>query len=246
MEEDLITPVPDQEPEQPFIPETVQTVDAPVAETPEPKKKTYLPWLNLAVLAGLVVLYVLFFVHATHPHKEPKIPEAALFKKEGGLTIAFINSDSLKAHYQLVKDLQQKLEGKFSKLNADISGKQTALESRAGELQRKYENKQISMDEAQRMDEQLKAEGKKIYDLNQQYSDQMATEEGRLNQIYIDSINNFLARYNKKYSFDYILGYSKGGGILYARDTLDITKYVLEGLNDEYYQKFPESKKKSK
>jgi len=31
-----------------------------------------------------------------------------------------------------------------------------------------------------------------------------------------------------------VIGYSKGGGVLFAKEDLDITKAVLEGLNKKY------------
>jgi outer membrane protein len=31
-----------------------------------------------------------------------------------------------------------------------------------------------------------------------------------------------------------VIGYSKGGGVLYAKEDLDITQEVLKGLNEEY------------
>jgi outer membrane protein len=31
-----------------------------------------------------------------------------------------------------------------------------------------------------------------------------------------------------------VIGYSKGGGVLYAKEDLDITQDVLKGLNEEY------------
>jgi outer membrane protein len=199
-------------------------------------------YLNILVLAGLVVLYILFFVQKSNQSNTVAIPAAANYMKEGGLKIAFVNSDSIKEHYQLVMDLQKNLETKFAQYDGEISRKQQLLEQQAQDLQKKYESRQISAEDAQRADEQLQAEGRKVYELNQTYSNKMAEEESKLNKVFIDSIYNFLQRYNSNNTFDYILGYSKGGGILFAKDTLDITKEVIENLNKEYLNKYPEKK----
>jgi outer membrane protein len=222
--------------------------DQPVDETalPEqPKERKPFPimkYLNILVLAGLVVLYILFFVQKSNQSNTVAIPAAANYMKEGGLKIAFVNSDSIKEHYQLVMDLQKNLETKFAQYDGEISRKQQLLEQQAQDLQKKYESRQISAEDAQRADEQLQAEGRKVYELNQTYSNKMAEEESKLNKVFIDSIYNFLQRYNSNNTFDYILGYSKGGGILFAKDTLDITKEVIENLNKEYLNKYPEKK----
>jgi outer membrane protein len=52
-------------------------------------------------------------------------------------------------------------------------------------------------------------------------------------QLY-DSIVNYVHRFNKKGQFTYILGYAKGGGIIYAPHSMDISDYILNGLNKEY------------
>ena len=197
---------------------------------------------NMLLLVALVVLYILHFRQASDNKSDAIASQAAAYSKPGGLKIAFVNSDSIKTQYKLVKELEGNLEKKYAQFDAEIAGKQKSLQQRSQELQQKYESKQISMDEAQRMDEQLKSEGQKLYQLNQDYSSRMSEEEQRVNEIFIDSIHNFLQRYNKRYGFDYILGYTKGGGILYAKDTLDITTAVIDGLNKEYENKAPQKK----
>jgi hypothetical protein len=39
---------------------------------------------------------------------------------------------------------------------------------------------------------------------------------------------------NKSGRYQFIFGYTQEGGILLANDSLNITKYVLEGLNKKY------------
>ncbi len=215
---------------------------------PQPKKSItrLLPWLGVLALAGVIALFIWVYTTMTSISGKEPVPPVLKNSTTGGLKIAFVNSDSLKAHYQLVEDLQKKLEAKYSSLSNDMNSRQTALETKATDLQYQFDAKKISMEEAQRLDESLQIEGRKLLQLKQQYSDNMAAEEERLNMVYVDSINNFLKRLNKKYQFDYVLGYSKGGGILFARDTLDITPFVVEGLNNEYYKIYPDSKKKDK
>ena len=58
-----------------------------------------------------------------------------------------------------------------------------------------------------------------------------------MNVILVDSITNFLNRYNLQHNYDYVLGYSKGGGILLAKDTFNITDQVLAAMNEAYTNK---------
>jgi len=58
-----------------------------------------------------------------------------------------------------------------------------------------------------------------------------------MNVVLVDSITNFLHRYNQYHNYDYVLGYSVGGGILLAKDTFNITGQVLDAMNEEYLNK---------
>ena len=74
----------------------------------------------------------------------------------------------------------------------------------------------------------------KLIDLRDMYTEQLAMDEYEMNVILVDSITNFLKRYNQYNNFDYVLGYSIGGGILLAKDTFNITSEVLAAMNLEY------------
>ena len=71
----------------------------------------------------------------------------------------------------------------------------------------------------QRKEELQDAYGKKLQDMN----DMLATK-----------IHDYLKTYNKEKKIDYILGYQKGSGILFAKDELDVTPEVLKGMNETY------------
>ena len=49
--------------------------------------------------------------------------------------------------------------------------------------------------------------------------------------MFLDSINSFLATYNKAHHYDAILVYSPGD---YFNPALDITRDIVEGLNASY------------
>jgi len=225
--------------QDPSMPDTenepiVQAVSDEKSRSKPNKGNTILWVISGILLAGMIGIYLLHFL--SQEEARP-IPPAAFYSKAGGITVAFVNSDTIKSNYLMVKDMQKVLEQKFATLDNEIRAKQQALENKAAELQKKYEARQMTQEEAARQQEMLQEESKRVYDLNQEYSGRMAQEESQMNTTFIDSIDHFLKRYNKNYNFDYILGYSRGGGILFAKDTLDITADVLKGLNDEYRKK---------
>ena len=69
-----------------------------------------------------------------------------------------------------------------------------------------------------------------------QYAQNLMIEQENFNVALQDSLNNFIAEYNKSKKFDIILS-KAGSNILYANPKMDITKEVIDGLNKRYKKK---------
>jgi len=74
-------------------------------------------------------------------------------------------------------------------------------------------------------------------DKKDRYTQQVADKEMKMNLTLLDTVTNFLKRYNRTYKYDYIMGLKTAGEILVANDTLDITKDVLNALNKSYQER---------
>jgi outer membrane protein len=216
------------------------------AEMPEPLKEeeiivpekvkktnynTILTFTNVLLFVGLIVLYFLVL----KPGGNESTNMALVQKVSGGsVTVAYVNSDSILVHYDLVKSMRKNLEAKTARLENELKTKQASFEKDAAYFQEQVSKKTISEASAQEIYGQLMGEQQKLYELREQYSNDLSKQEFDLNVLLIDSLNNFLKRYNQKVHFDYILSYNKGGSILAANDSLDITRDVLKLLNEEY------------
>ncbi|MCB9015021.1 MAG: OmpH family outer membrane protein [Lentimicrobiaceae bacterium] len=200
-----------------------------------PKKSntnTILTIANAVLFIGLVILY--FLVLSPEKNNTPNYAVMQKMASGGSVTVAYVNSDSILTHYELVKSMRSELESKTTRLETELKKKQAAFEKDAAYFQEQVNKKAISEASAQEIYGQLMAEQQKLYDLREQYSAELSKQEYDLNLLLLDSLNNFLERYNKRMNFDYILSYNKGGSILTANDSLDITNDVLRLLNDEY------------
>jgi outer membrane protein len=214
------------------MPETPKEQSIAISEIPKKNNlNTLLTVLNVVLLAGLIILYFIVL----KPGKSDT-PNMALIQKASGgaVTIAYVNSDSILAHYDLVKSMRDELESKTIRLENELKTKQAAFEKDAAYFQEQVSKKTISEESAQEIYAQLMGEQQKLYELREKYSNDISKQEYDLNLLLLDSLNNFLKRYNEKVNFDYILSYNKGGSILTANDSLDITKDVLRLLNQEF------------
>ena len=56
-------------------------------------------------------------------------------------------------------------------------------------------------------------------------------KESAMNDSVHSHLTGYLKEFNKDHNYHFILGYQRGSGILLANDSLDITRFVLKGLN---------------
>ena len=184
------------------------------------------------LLIGLAVLYILFFISK----KEPDSSAALILSKSGAKStkVVFINIDSLNNQYQFVKKLKIDLETTGKHLESEILSEQAALEKEAASFQKQAAANTIPEDKAKIMYDALMQKQQALGEKKERYTQQVAEKEQAMHQILLDTVTNFLKRYNRTYNFDYILGYANSGQILLASETLDITSDVVRELNKEY------------
>ena len=224
---------------KPDISQTGEQAFPPVKqEEPEEEKRNIFQGhlaIELIILIGLAVLYVLFFTS-----KKTTEPGTSLaFQKSGekSVKVVFIKIDSLNNQYLFVKKLKADLEATGKLLEAEILSEQAAFEKEATSFQKQAAANAIPEDKAKIMYEALMQKQQALADKKERYTQQVAEKEQAMHLTLLDTVTNFLKRYNRTFKFDYILGYANAGQILLASDTLDITGDVVKELNKEYKEK---------
>lgn len=204
---------------------------------PKANNNTVLTIINVVLLIGLVILYFIVLKPGNKVVNENMAIQQKL--SSGSISVAYVNSDSILAHYDLVKSMRTSLESKSSALESELKRKQASFEKDAAYFQEQVNKQTISEASAQEIYTELMGEQQKLYELREKYSAEIARQEYDLNLVLIDSLNNFLARYNKTVNYDYILSYSRGGNILVANDSLDITNSIIKLINQEFTESKP-------
>jgi outer membrane protein len=181
----------------------------------------------LGILTAAVAgLYILYF---TGQQDEPT---ALPVPKSGPREIVYVNSDSLREGFNYYQAEYKKLEGKQKFFKVDLEKKAADLKKDFNTYMAKGAN--MSDNDRARTEEELKTREQDIYMLEQKYSNQMVEFEDQLVKDSNAKISEYLKKISKKAAYNYVLGYSTGGGILYANENLEVTKSLVEGLNTEY------------
>jgi outer membrane protein len=152
--------------------------------------------------------------------------------------IVFVNSDSLIDNYEYLKKMKAELEARQEKSRKELS---TSMQKLEKEIQ-DYQEKAQGMSPAIRQitEEGLMKKQQSLYKKRDELAEELGAEEEKVQDKLQEHITSYLKEYNQTKNYHYILGYSRGSGILLANDSLDITKEIIDGLNKQY----SENKKK--
>ncbi|NVO01742.1 MAG: OmpH family outer membrane protein [Bacteroidetes bacterium] len=198
----------------------------------EPPKKGNINLILNVVL--LIAVAVLFFLHFKGKNGGDENVET---KKNVPTSIAYVNSDSLLNNYEYVKVLKTDLEAKQKSMEGEFSTKQKSFEYEVTEFQKKVNSNTISQELAQKTEQQLMQKQQALGELQQKMQQELSLQELEMNTKVLDTISSFMKKYNKKHNYNYILGYAKGSGILFANESFNITGDVLKQINKEYKEK---------
>ncbi len=187
-----------------------------------------------------VAVIVLFFLHFSG-NKTASFPGSDS-TGIGSRRIVYVQVDSLLTNYAFFDDTRKELENKRYQLENDLANRGRSLENEIKFFQQKAQT--MTLDQARSTEAQL---GKKQQDLiayRDRSAQTLAQEEADKNAELYDKIYQYIEKYNKENAYEYVLGYSKGGGILYADSTLNVTQKMIDGLNKEYKDNNPNAAKK--
>lgn len=143
--------------------------------------------------------------------------------------IVFVNADSLMENYTLVKRNRNTIEQERKKFETQFEAKYKALEQEFNSLRDRAET--ISQEEGMVLQQQLMLKEQELGKFREENLARLDELERKKAEEIQKGISGYLRNTYANSNYAYILGYSSGGGILFAHDSLDITGEVVQGLN---------------
>ncbi len=186
--------------------------------------------LNIVLAIAVAVLYYLHFKDRQPAEAAVKSPAEVKGKEN-----VYVNVDSLLTKYEFFKDTQKVLESKKFQLENELATKGRNLQNKAAFFQQKAPT--MTMEQGRATEAALQKEQQDILQYRERAAQGLALEEQKKNEELYNKIYEYLKKYNAQNKYEFVLGYTKGGGILFADTDNDVTKKVLDGLNKEYKEK---------
>ena len=149
---------------------------------------------------------------------------------EGGLKVAYIDTDTLLARYQYAIDLEQQLK--------DYTEQQRRYgQQQVDAFQKDYNNylqngSSMTLTQQQAKEAELKQRAEKMQTLEQELMAKIAEKQAAETAKIMNAIYAFVREYNAaNQQFDIILNKQ---ATLYIANGMDITDEIVDGLNEEY------------
>ncbi|MBM3420236.1 MAG: OmpH family outer membrane protein [Bacteroidetes bacterium] len=189
--------------------------------------------LNGVLLVAVAVIYFLHFSGGSRKTKSDQ-EDLSLPVEVTSNGIAYVNIDSVILNFTMYTDKRAELTEKQQKSENDLNSRAQAYERGVKDYQDKASKGLVTRATAQQMEESLMQQQQALVDLRDRLGYELMEEEQVMNRQILDYITTYLDSMKSEYNFQYILGKTFGGPILYSDQALDITATVIQGINNKY------------
>lgn len=199
--------------------------------------------LSALALVGVLILFGMQF----SGNKDTKRKNTTIPAATGSVPtrIAYIDIDTFEANYEYLKAKRADFTKRQESMQAELERSAAQLRANAQEFQQKVQSGNISQSEGESTQKKLMQMDKSLQLREQSLTEQLLKEKNDFNDKLHESLDDFLAEYNKDGRYDYIFSYSRvGSQILFANKALDITDDVIKGMNERAKNISDSTKKK--
>ena len=203
-------------------------------------KKTILRTVALAFVATMGMTSC----DKSNPQMDQKA-NASAKAAAGDMKIAYVEVDSIMSQYKFCKEYSLILQKKGQNIQNTLAQKQQALQAAAANFQQKVQQNAYTREQAEGVNASLQKQNNDLQILNQRLSAEFQNETDQFNKALRDSIQHYLAYYNKDKKYSIIFS-KQGDNLLYADKAYDITNDIIAGPNKAYKGKATDKKDEKK
>lgn len=198
-------------------------------------KKRNINKMNKKMVRVMSVMAIALLAMASCNKEAQKVDEKtqAHATQSGSVKIAYVEVDSIMSQYKFCKEYSLILQKKSQNIENTLAAKQNSLQAAAAKFQQDVQNNKYTQQQAEAVQANLQKQGADLQALQQRLGAEFQNETNTFNKALRDSIQHYLAAYNKDKKYGLILS-KAGDNILYADKAYDITNEVIAGLNKAY------------
>lgn len=198
--------------------------------------KQFSTYLNIILSIAVAVLFYLHF--AEKKKQQPNSKNS----KDNAVKVAYFELDSIQNNYGYFKDVVDEITAKEKKVKEEIARRKNEFQN----LYIKYSQQAKSMTPEQYATAQKELENmQRDIQMDEQNKGGAFSEETRGSLVKVKkAIEEYIKTYNATKNYTIILSNSSTTEFMYYKDsTIDITKDLIKGLNEEYKKNKSSNKK---
>lgn len=177
---------------------------------------------------------VLYFLHFSGNRTKVKNDQTGKPVEMATGGIVFVNIDSIIFNFNMYADRRAELVKKQQSSDAELNSKGTQYQNAVKDYQDKVNKGLVTRASAAQIEQALVQQQQDLVALRDKLQSNLVEEEQVMNRQVMEYITKFLEENKSEYNYQFILGKSFGGVVLYSDSSLEITKRVLDALNRKY------------
>ncbi len=184
--------------------------------------------LNVVLLAAVAVLFYLVLGNKNaveDPVKAVNLPSVS----ETGLSVAYVNMDTLQVYYNHFKNLREGFLEEAKKAEQILIKKQEGFQQSVALFEQQAPK--MSQAEFERYRADLEQTRNRVLAEQQQMEQVLMQKEQDLMIEMQAEVDSVLAMIKQENNLDFVFTYPQGSGLLYANVEYDITALVTQKLN---------------
>jgi len=155
------------------------------------------------------------------------------------LKIAYVHTDSVINNYKYFQERSAEIAEKGKKYEGELSNRAKGFEQEVANFQKSAST--MTMNQARAKEEELVTKERNLMTYRDNIMQELSADENKLYNDVYDRIQTYLKEYAEEHELEMVLSYTRGGDVWYAKEALDITKNVTDGLNQAYETSKPAS-----
>jgi outer membrane protein len=170
---------------------------------------------------------------ATGTQASPATSSNEVATTSSSAKIAYVNLDSLGAKYEYFKNKKADFDKRTAAIEVEIERLARNLQNEYNTLQGKAKAGTLTQAEGEAAERKLGAMQQDLETRRQNLGNQLMKDQDAFNEELQKRMDQYMEKFNADKGYDFILSYTKGGGILYANPAKDITNEVVDFMNAE-------------
>lgn len=187
--------------------------------------------LNIILFILVGVLFYLHFSEKNVVGNDSPISKTGDSAESAPFPIAYVNIDSLEAHYAYFQKKKAELEKKQQAIQNELSNQARSIQNDIDRLRKNAST--MTQSEGEAAQRSIIKKQQDLQEKEQNLRQEFMQEQQQFNEDLHKRLNDFLQKYNADKKYTYILSYSESlSDILYKDPAYDITADVIRGLNE--------------